>query len=118
MFDWQTGLGFEVEDNNKSWRPPPYSVELARIIDPLWDEEINPGDEEFPQSCSGLWISGSGGHRYHTEINCNHTVVWWHPDDCYAYCDLHCCEADKKLYQKSWFLSRRIAILHTLNLFE
>lgn len=38
-------------------------------------------------SCSGHWISGSGGHRKHEP--CSKPADWWHPDDMYAYCELH-----------------------------
>jgi len=95
----------------KIWQPPPYSAELARIIDSEWDED-------FPPTCSGLWTDGSGGHRIHKNTSCKNPVVWWHPDDMYAYCQTHCNKFDKKLYWKSWFISRRIVILHSLGLDE
>lgn len=41
----------------------------------------------FHHSCCGKWVGGSGGHRVHEP--CDRDGTWWHPDDSYAYCDVH-----------------------------
>jgi len=51
-------------------------------------------------SCNGLRVRGSGGHRMHA--GCGRPATWWHPDDCFSYCDEHCPEGDKIWYLRDW----------------
>ena len=46
--------------------------------------------------CSGEWIRGSGGHRFHAP--CERPADWWHPDDMWSYCDEHLKKHDAKFY--------------------
>lgn len=69
---------------------------LTKIYDGIDFGDLTP-------TCSGRWLSGSGGHRIHDNMLwCNNEAVWWHPDDCHSYCDEHCPEHDKELYRKLW----------------
>jgi len=33
---------------------------------------------------------------------CDNPATWWHPDDCFSYCDEHCPEGDKIWYLRDW----------------
>ena len=54
-----------------------------------------------PPGCSSAWHSGSGGHIRHSG-DCRKEATWWHPDDCFSYCDEHVPESDKAAYAKMW----------------
>lgn len=70
--------------------------ELIKKTTLMLAETGAPIAEDGRPSCSGKWISGSGGHRTHEP--CGAAAKWWHPDDMYAYCAAHLHPSDEGRY--------------------
>lgn len=94
-----------------NWKPPPFNPELAKLIDPKWDED------SFQPQCCGYWYGGSGGHRQHkNKPACTRPAVWWHPWDVFSYCELHVKDHDRKLLTRDWLSWRYEHILKMLQI--
>lgn len=74
-------------------RPPPYSYDLAILINPQWDKM----DWNFPWTCAGRFTGT-------TRIQCDKDVVWWHPytSQTSSYCDECCTPYDKNVFIGRW----------------
>lgn len=73
-------------------RCPQYST-----LDPQYLDSFG---YDGPPSCCGEVVGGSGGHRRH--IPCTSLATWWHPEDCFAYCDAHVLPHDVSSYLSLW----------------
>jgi len=88
----------DCQDLFGPWKPGKYCVnqpdlvgELKRVRDEL---RLAESVVEALPKCSGKWTGGSGAHRTHD--HCGRLATWYHPDDCWAYCDEHVKDWDKR----------------------